>query len=161
MSTIPSILLRAIPGALIADSGISKLGMDAESSKGLQDFAATGIPQVKELPSDKFGTIIGASEVAVGGALLAPFVSNRLAGLALTTFGAGLLSIYFRNDDMTREDGIRPSQDGMSIAKDSMMVAIGTGLIALDQQDRKIAKAEKKAAKKAARKAKKDAKKNS
>ena len=72
MSTIPSILLRAIPGALIADSGISKLGMDAESSKGLQDFAATGIPQVKELPSDKFGTIIGASEVAVGGALLAP-----------------------------------------------------------------------------------------
>ena len=99
MSTIPSILLRAIPGALIADSGISKLGMDAESSKGLQDFAATGIPQVKELPSDKFGTIIGASEVAVGGALLAPFVSNRLAGLALTTFGAGLLSIYFRNDD--------------------------------------------------------------
>ena len=101
--------------------------------------------------------------------LLAPFVSNRLAGLALTTFGAGLLSIYFRNDDMTREDGIRPSQDGMSIAKDSMMVVIGTGLIALDQQDRisgalqdrKIAKAEKKAAKKAARKAKKDAKKNS
>ena len=169
MSTIPSILLRAIPGALIADSGISKLGMDAESSKGLQDFAATGIPQVKELPSDKFGTIIGASEVAVGGALLAPFVSNRLAGLALTTFGAGLLSIYFRNDDMTREDGIRPSQDGMSIAKDSTMVAIGTGLIALDQQDRisgvlqerKIAKAEKKAAKKAARKAKKDARKNS
>ncbi|AKE39777.1 Hypothetical protein NG00_01659 [Corynebacterium camporealensis] len=126
LSNIP---LRAIPGAFIVNSGLGKLGMDAESSKGLQDFAATGIKELKQLPSDKFGQIIGASEIAVGGALLAPFVSNRIAGAGLTAFGAGLLTLYFGDDDNTLDDGIRPSEQGLSLAKDSWLLAAGLTLL--------------------------------
>lgn len=126
LSNIP---LRAIPGAFIVNAGLGKLGMDAESSKGLQDFAATGIKELKQLPSDKFGQIIGASEIAVGGALLAPFVSNRIAGAGLTAFGAGLLTLYFGDDDNTLDDGIRPSEQGLSLAKDSWLLAVGLTLL--------------------------------
>lgn len=126
LSNIP---LRAIPGAFIVNSGLGKLDMDAESSKGLQDFAATGIKELKQLPSDKFGQIIGASEIAVGGALLAPFVSNRIAGAGLTAFGAGLLTLYFGDDDNTLDDGIRPSEQGLSLAKDSWLLAAGLTLL--------------------------------
>lgn len=126
LSNIP---LRAIPGAFIVNAGLGKLGMDAESSKGLQDFAATGIKELKQLPSDKFGQIIGASEIAVGGALLAPFVSNRIAGAGLTAFGAGLLTLYFGDDDNTLDDGIRPSEQGLPLAKDSWLLAAGLTLL--------------------------------
>lgn len=129
MSLFSSAALRLIPAALIINSGIGKLGMDAESSAGLQKMAATGIKQMEQIPSDKFGQFIGASELAVGSALAAPFVSNRLAGAALTAFGSGLMTMYFNNDENTLEDGIRPTQAGMLLAKDSWLVAIGLGLM--------------------------------
>ena len=42
---------------------------------------------------------------------------------------AGLLAMYFRNPDMTESDGIRPSQEGMSLAKDAFMAAIAGALV--------------------------------
>lgn len=133
MSSLSSVALRLIPAAFIINSGAGKLGMDAEASAGLQQFAATGIPLLKKLPSEKFAKFIGSSELAVGGALLAPFVPNRLAGAALTAFGSGLLTLYFNNDGNTLDDGIRPSQDGLVLAKDSWLVAIGLGLLLSDK----------------------------
>lgn len=152
MSFLASAIMRGIPGAFIANSGIGKLSADAETSAGLQQFAATGIPAVKKLPKDQFAKILGGAEVALGGALLSPFVSNKLAGTALTAFGAGLLSMYFRNDNMTLSDGIRPSEEGLALSKDSWLVALGAGLIAMDASEdiskfgakRKLKKAEKK-----------------
>ena len=52
-----------------------------------------------------------------------------VAGAALGVFSAGLLSMYFRNPDMTESDGIRPSQEGMSLAKDAFMAAIAGALV--------------------------------
>lgn len=152
MSFLPSAILRAVPGAFIVNSALGKLGADAETSAGMQQMAASGIPALKNLPSDQFGKILGASELAVGGALLSPFVSNRLAGAALSAFGAGLLTMYFKNDSMTESDGIRPSQEGIPLAKDSWLVAMGAALIAMDSServrgafsDRKIRKMERK-----------------
>ena len=80
---------------------------------------------------DTFGKFISYSEIGIGGALLAPFIPNRLAGLALTGFSSGLLTLYFNNENMTQDDGISPSEDGTAIAKDSWILAIGLALIAL------------------------------
>ena len=157
MSFLPSAILRSVPGAYIVNSAIEKFGAEPAKSAGLQQFAASGVPALKKLPSDQFANILGGAELAVGGALLAPFVSNKLAGAALTAFGAGLLSMYFRNPNMTHEDGIRPTEEGLQLSSNVFLVAIGAGLIAMDATDgankfatkRKIKKAEKRAAKRA------------
>lgn len=122
-------LLRAVPGAFILNSGIGKLGMDEETAKGMQGMAANGVPMVKKMTSAQFGKFLSYGEIAVGAALLLPFVPTRIAGAALTTFSAGLVANYFAIDSMTEDDGIRPSQDGTPLAKDTWLVAIGTSLM--------------------------------
>lgn len=129
MSKLSKLFLRAIPGAFIANSGAGKIGMPADASAGIQQYAATGVPFVKAIPAEKFGTVLGASEVGLGALLLAPFVSSRVAGAGLTAFSAGLLSLYFANPENTQKDGIRPSEEGLSLSKDFFMLAIGLGLL--------------------------------
>ncbi len=160
MSVIASVALRAIPGLFIANSGIGKIGMPAEMSAGIQEAAASGVPAVKKLPADKFGTYLGYAETALGAALLAPVVPNWVAGAGLTAFGSGMLTMYFNNPENTEEDGIRPSGEGIALAKDSWLVAIGLALLAGGLSE-KSAKAAKKEAKKAQKEAKKLIKQNS
>lgn len=127
---LSTVALRTIPGAFILNAGIGKLKLDTDSAAGLQGMAATGIPAVENLPPKEFGKAVAWGEIAVGTALLTPFVSNRLAGLALGGFSAGMLSMYFRNDDMTQADGVRPSQEGTPLAKDLWLAAIAIALVA-------------------------------
>jgi hypothetical protein len=129
MSKVSTAILRGVSGAFIANSGVGKIGMPAEYSAGVQQAAASGIPALAKLPADKFGTWLGYAETGLGAALLAPFVPNKIAGAGLTAFGGGLLSMYFRNPENTESDGIRPSQEGMSLAKDVFMLAIGLALM--------------------------------
>ena len=126
---ISTALLRAVPGAFILNSGINKLGLDEESAAGLQQMAANGVPMVENLTADQFGKFLTYGEIAVGSALLLPFVPTRIAGAALTTFAAGLVSNYFSIDSMTKDDGIRPSEDGIPVAKDTWLAAIGLALM--------------------------------
>ena len=37
--------------------------------------------------------------------------------------------MYFRNPQMTQEDGIRPSEAGISLSKDVFLSAIGAALV--------------------------------
>ncbi|MGO1755856.1 hypothetical protein [Brevibacterium aurantiacum] len=122
-------LLRAVPGAFILNSGIGKLGLDEESAAGLQQMAANGVPFVEEMTPAQFGKFLSYGEIAVGAALLLPFVPTRIAGAALTTFSAGLVANYFSIDSMTKDDGIRPSEDGTAVAKDTWLAAIGLALM--------------------------------
>lgn len=122
-------VLRAIPGAFILNAGIGKLGLPPEAAASMQEMASKGIPQLGELTPEQFGKLLSFGEIAVGAALLTPFVPARLAGAALTTFAAGLLSMYFRIPELTEADGIRPSQAGTPIAKDSWLLAIGLALL--------------------------------
>ncbi|WP_209326165.1 hypothetical protein [Brevibacterium renqingii] len=122
-------LLRAVPGAFILNSGIGKLGMDEETAGGLQQMAANGVPMVEKMSSEQFGKFLSYGEIAVGSALLLPFVPTRIAGAALTTFAAGLVANYFSIDSMTEKDGVRPSQDGIPLAKDTWLAAIGLALV--------------------------------
>ncbi|MCS6712295.1 DoxX family membrane protein [Brachybacterium sp. EF45031] len=126
---ISTAILRAVPGAFILNSGIGKLGMDEGTATYLQEAAAKGLPIVKEMTPEQFGKFLTYGEIAVGAMLLAPFVPTRIAGAALTTFATGLVSSYFRTPGMTQKDGVRPTQEGTPLAKDTWLAAIGAALL--------------------------------
>lgn len=127
--SLSNAILRGVTGAFVLNSGLGKRGMPTETAQGLQAFAATGVPAVTKMSPDAFGKFVAYSEIGIGAALLAPVVSNKLSGAALGVFSAGLMSMYFRNPAMTESDGIRPSQDGMSLSKDIFMLAIAGALV--------------------------------
>lgn len=126
--------LRVPTGLFILNSGVGKIGADEGTAEFLHGMAVTGIPALKDVDKETFAKFVAYSETGIGAALLAPFVSNRLAGAALATFGAGLLTMYFSNDAMTEDDGIRPSQEGLPLSKDSWLVSIGAALMALPRK---------------------------
>lgn len=128
-SSISNLALRAIPGAFVLNSGLKKLGMDKDTATYLQGEAAKGVPMMADMEPRQFGKLLSYGEISVGAALLLPFIPNRLAGLALGAFSAGLLSVYLKDPAMTEGDGIRPSQEGTALAKDSWMAAIAIALI--------------------------------
>lgn len=136
-------LLRAVPGAFILNSGIGKLGLDEESAGGLQQMAANGVPMVEDMTPAQFGKFLSYGEIAVGAALLLPFVPTRVAGAALSTFSAGLVANYFAIESMTEDDGIRPSQDGIPVAKDTWLAAIGISLMLIGGSKKKTKKKKK------------------
>ncbi|MYM19536.1 hypothetical protein GSY69_06020 [Brevibacterium sp. 5221] len=122
-------IMRGVTGAWILNSAYGKVGMDEETAKGMQGRAQTGIPDLKKLTPEQFKKFIIGGEFAVGGALLAPFIPNRLAGAVLGGFAAGMLSMYFRNPSMTESDGVRWTHDGTTLAKDMWLGAIAASLL--------------------------------
>lgn len=127
--SLSTLILRAVPGAFVLNSGVGKLGMDAGTAGYLQGAAAKGIPAVAKMSPEQFGKFLSYGEIAVGSALLAPFVPTRVAGLALGTLATGFLAAYFRTPEMTQADGIRPSQEGTAVAKDTWLAAIAAALV--------------------------------
>jgi hypothetical protein len=124
--------LRLATGAYILNSGISKLGADEGTAQYLHGAAAHTYPGLfKDMEPKSFAKLLAASEIAVGAALLAPMVPATVAGAALTGFGGSLVGMYLRTDSMTLDDGIRPSPDGIGVAKDVWLV--GAGLTLLSQ----------------------------
>ena len=67
---ISNAILRGVPGAFLLQSGYGKLGMDAESTEGLKQFASTGVPQFADWDSQTFAKFIAGTELALGTALL-------------------------------------------------------------------------------------------
>ncbi|MTD12830.1 hypothetical protein GIS00_02580 [Nakamurella sp. YIM 132087] len=133
--------LRVASGAFILNSGLTKLKADEETSQGLHGFATGTYPFLKRIPASSFAKVLGAGEVLVGGILLAPMVPAGLAGLTLAGFASGLLGLYVKTPGM--HDGkMRPTQAGTPIAKDSWLVAIGTGLVldAVTTREKKVVK---------------------
>ena len=129
--------VRLATGAFILNSGLSKLkSNDDELHKGLHGMASTAYPQLGSVEPKTFAKALGAAETALGAALLTPFVSPGLAGAGLTAFSAGLMGLYFKIPGMT-EDGIRPSQQGLALAKDSWLLAIGSALM-MDRASNKV-----------------------
>ena len=122
--------LRLTTGAFILNSGISKLGADEGTAQYLHSAAASTYPSLfKDMEPQKFAKLLAYAEISVGTALLAPMVPATVAGAALTGFGSSLMGMYFRTPSMTLEDGIRPSQEGIAVAKDSWLVGAGLTLL--------------------------------
>lgn len=122
-------ILRAVPGAFILNSGIGKLGMDPQTASAMQGMAAQGVPPLGKLTPEQFAKFLSYGEIAVGASLLLPFVPTRLAGLALAGFSGSLVAMYLRTPGMTESDGVRPTQEGTAVAKDSWMLAIAAALV--------------------------------
>jgi hypothetical protein len=73
--------------------------------------------------------VLAVAEVLIGGGLLYPGVPGRTAGLGLLGFSAGLLGLYARTPGMRRPGTPFPSQDGVALAKDAWLAAIGAALV--------------------------------
>lgn len=122
---------RLATGAFILNSGLSKLKADEETAQGLHGMACAAYPFLKKLEAERFTRLLACAEIAVGGTLLAPFVPTRLAGLALTGFSGGLVGLYLRLPGMREPGSLRPTQDGIAMAKDSWMLGIGLGFMSV------------------------------
>src|SRR3954471_12976574 len=122
--------LRAITGAFILNSGITKLKGGQETAEGVHGFATAAYPTFKRLRPEQFTKLLAAGEIALGAALLTPVVPAALAGAGLTAFSAGLLGLYLRVPGMHREGSLEPTENGMALAKDSWLLGIGLSLLA-------------------------------
>ncbi|WP_406416754.1 hypothetical protein OH809_37705 [Streptomyces sp. NBC_00873] len=120
---------RLATGAFFLNSGLSKLKADEETAAGVHGMACVAYPFLKKLDAQRFTRLLAWSEIAVGGTLLAPFVPTPLAGLALTGFSGGLVGLYLRIPGMREPGSLRPTQNGIPLAKDSWMLGMGIGFL--------------------------------
>jgi len=164
--TLSEIAPRISAGAFILNSGLGKRGVDAEAAAGMHGFAAGTYPFLKSVPPQQFAQGLATAEIAIGAALLTPFVPTFMAGTLLTAFSGGLLGLYLNTPGMRKPGSLAPTEAGLSLAKDSWLVGIGIGLMTRGlierrprvslKKARKLARAE---AKQAAREARRAAKK--
>jgi hypothetical protein len=123
--------VRVATGLVILDQGLSKLAADEDRAAWLHERAVTAFPQLKQLDPKDFAQLLSACEITLGGSLLAiGIVPSGLAGLGLAGFGGALTRLYFSAPGMRREGTLAaPSQQGITLVKDSWMLAIGTALV--------------------------------
>ncbi|GAA3689486.1 hypothetical protein GCM10023081_28670 [Arthrobacter ginkgonis] len=134
LSHIP---LRLSAGAFILNSGLSKRKLDREGAAGLQSMASSVFPALGRMEPEKFGKLLSYGETALGASLLLPILPSRLAGLGLVAFSGSLLAMYRKTPGMTLEGSIRPTPEGIGLAKDVWLLGMGLALLL----DRKIPKA--------------------
>jgi uncharacterized membrane protein YphA (DoxX/SURF4 family) len=121
---------RLVTGAFILHSGLQKWNGPAEQAEGVHGMAANAYPFLRSIPPPRFLRLLAAGEVVTGALLLSPFVSNGLAGTALTGFSGALLGMYARTPTMHEPGSIWPTQAGIPVSKDVWMLGIGLGLMA-------------------------------
>ena len=122
--------VRLATGAIIIDQGLQKLGADEDTARWLHGQATKAFPQFGDVDPKDFVQLLSASEIALGAALLGiGFVPSSLAGLGLSVFGGSLARLYLTAPGTRREGSIAPSRQGIGLAKDSWMLAIGVALV--------------------------------
>jgi hypothetical protein len=122
--------LRAVTGAFILNTGISKLSADDDTANSLHGMATGTYPFFGKVQPKVFAKGLAAGEIAIGTALLLPIVPPVVAGAALAAFSGGLLNMYWRTPGMHEEGNPRPTRQGTAVAKDVWMFGIGTALVA-------------------------------
>ncbi|MGI8888184.1 MAG: hypothetical protein ACR2GB_04330 [Nocardioidaceae bacterium] len=120
---------RLATGAFILNSGLSKRNADAGTAAGMHSMAAGTYPFLGKLESQKFAKLLSTGEIALGAALLFPLIPTGLAGAGLAAFSAGLVGLYLKTPGMREEGSIKPTSDGIGIAKDVWMLGIGLGFV--------------------------------
>ncbi len=121
--------LRIATGAFILNSGLSKRGADEETAAGLHGMASNAIPPLQKMEPQQFARTLSSGEIALGAALLIPVVPSAVAGAALAGFGAGLTQLYLQTPGMRQEGSVRPTPDGIGLAKDTWLVGAGLTLV--------------------------------
>jgi hypothetical protein len=121
--------LRLAAGTFVLNSGLSKWEADEAHAKQAHGFASATYPFLGEIDAKAFTKALAASEIAIGAAVLVPIVSTALAGAGLTAFSAGLGGLYLRTPGMRQEGSLRPTEQGIPLAKDVWLLAIGLSLV--------------------------------
>ena len=122
--------VRLATGAIIVDQGLQKLRADEDTAKWLHGQAVQAFPRFADMDPKDFVQLLSASEIALGAALLGiGFVPSSLAGLGLSVFGGSLTRLYLTAPGTRREGSVAPSHQGIGLAKDSWMLAIGVALV--------------------------------
>jgi uncharacterized membrane protein YphA (DoxX/SURF4 family) len=120
---------RIVTGAFILNSGIGKLKGNDETAKAIHGMASRAYPALEKVPPNPFLKTLAVSEVALGSALLLPFAPAALTGLGLAGFSGSLLGMYWRTPGMHEDGSLRPTQQGIPIAKDVWMLGIAASLV--------------------------------
>jgi uncharacterized membrane protein YphA (DoxX/SURF4 family) len=128
---------RLATGAYILHAGLEKWKGDEARAEALHKAASNAFPFLKDIPPAQFLKLLAGSEIAVGSALLSPFVPTAVAGAALTGFSGALLAMYARTPAMRKPGSIWPSQAGTAVSKDIWMLGIGLDLLTDAVIDRK------------------------
>jgi len=127
--------LRLASGGYVLDSGIGKWRADDGTAEYLHGFARGAYPFLGKVDPGTFTRALAAGEVGLGAALLIPLVPNAVAGMGLLGFGGALLGLYAMTPGMRRPGSVFPTPDGIALAKDAWLVAIGAALV-LGDRDR-------------------------
>jgi hypothetical protein len=114
---------------LFINSGLAKRGANDATAGQLHGFAAGTYPFLGKLDAKQFTGLLSTAEIAIGAALVLPMVPAWLAGAGLTGFALGTLGLYLRTPGMREEGSLRPTQQGIPLAKDAWMVGIGLALM--------------------------------
>jgi hypothetical protein len=121
---------RLAAGAFILNSGLTKRKADKETAAVVHGMAAGTYRFLQGQDAEEFTRRVATAEIALGAALLIPVVPSLLAGAGLTAFAGGLLGLYLKTPGMRQEGSLRPSQEGIALAKDVWLLGIGAGLVA-------------------------------
>ncbi|MQY08211.1 hypothetical protein [Actinomadura macrotermitis] len=120
---------RIAAGLFILNSGMTKSKADKQTAEGLHGMAGGTYPFLKSQDPERFTALLAKAEMALGAALLLPMVPSLAAGAALTAFGGGLIGMYLKTPGMHEEGSVRPTQQGLAVAKDIWLVGIGLSLV--------------------------------
>jgi hypothetical protein len=144
---------RLASGAFILNAGVGKLSIDADAAARVHSMAAGTYPFLSKVDPPVFVKALAVGEIGVASVLLAPVVPAWLAGAVLAGFSGALLTMYLKTPGMTKEDGVRPTQQGTPLAKDVWMLGSGLNLFldGLADRRRKAARAKRRASARAAR----------
>jgi uncharacterized membrane protein YphA (DoxX/SURF4 family) len=121
--------VRLATGAYILHTGLEKWHGDEQRATAVHGMAASAYPVLKDMAPPRFLRLLAAGEIAVGAALLLPFVPNAVAGAALSGFSGALVTMYMRTPALHKPGSYWPTPNGIAVSKDIWMLGIGVGLL--------------------------------
>jgi uncharacterized membrane protein YphA (DoxX/SURF4 family) len=120
---------RIATGAFILNSGMGKRHADEGTVAWLHGAASRAYPFLGKIPAPLFVKLLSTGEIALGAALLLPMVPTAAAAAGLAAFSAGLVGLYLRTPGMRQDGSVRPTPEGLVLAKDVWMLGIALGLL--------------------------------
>jgi hypothetical protein len=129
--------LRVAIGGYVLNSGLSKKDLEGQAAEGMHGMAVAAIPALQQVDATRFARLLAAGEIALGSALLVPAVPSAVVGAGLVAFSAGLVQLYLKTPGMRVEGSLRPTQEGVGLAKDVWLLGAGLTLIIDDIVPRK------------------------
>jgi hypothetical protein len=121
--------LRVAIGGYVLNSGLSKRNLEGEAAEGMYGMAVAAIPALQAVDAPRFARLLAAGEIALGSALLVPAVPSAVVGAGLVAFSAGLVQLYVKTPGMRQPGSLRPSPEGIGLAKDVWLLGAGLTLL--------------------------------